>query len=443
MTQRHHATVVRALAFALLATRVATAAGPVRVATFNLALYDAGPGEVLARLESGGDPQAQHLAEIIQRVRPDILVLNEIDFDSDGRVLAAFADKYLAAGQNVSQSPAGPAKPFAYPHRMAFAANTGEHSGRDLDRNGRIDPRPTARDYAGDCWGYGVYPGQYAFALLSRYPIDAAAVRQFRRFLWKDMPGALLPDDPATQAPADWYSAEILAGFRLSSKNHCDVPVTIDGKRIHLLLSHPTPPVFDGAEDRNGRRNHDELRFWRDYTASRFPVPSPSAGRAREGGAPGTNNDPTEVTRNDASYLRDDAGGLGGLPSGESFIILGDLNGDPHDGQGSEGITQLITAPQILKYAAPTSRGAVEAARLQGGANATHQGDHAEDTEDAADSPGPGNLRLDYVLPSADLKVVASGVFWPEKSDPLAVLVAGAAEPASSDHRLTWIDVAW
>ena len=34
---------------------------------------------------------------------------------------------------------------------------------------------------------------------------------------------------------------------------------------LHVLASHPTPPTFDGPEDRNGRRNHDEIRFWADY----------------------------------------------------------------------------------------------------------------------------------------------------------------------------------
>ena len=35
---------------------------------------------------------------------------------------------------------------------------------------------------------------------------------------------------------------------------------------VHFLVSHPTPPVFDGPEDRNGPRNYDEIRFWADYS---------------------------------------------------------------------------------------------------------------------------------------------------------------------------------
>jgi hypothetical protein len=45
--------------------------------------------------------------------------------------------------------------------------------------------------------------------------------------------------------------------------------VKVGGKTIHVLASHPTPPTFDGAEDRNGKRNHDEIRFWRDYISEK------------------------------------------------------------------------------------------------------------------------------------------------------------------------------
>lgn len=44
--------------------------------------------------------------------------------------------------------------------------------------------------------------------LLSQFPIDAAAARTFQHFLYKDMPGALLPTDPHTGQP--WYSPDDL-----------------------------------------------------------------------------------------------------------------------------------------------------------------------------------------------------------------------------------------
>ncbi len=83
----------------------------------------------------------------------------------------------------------------------------------------------------------------------SRFPIQRSRARTFQRFLWKDMPGARLPDDPATTAPGDWFSPQELRVVRLSSKSHWDLPIEVGHKTVHLLASHPTPPVFDGPED--------------------------------------------------------------------------------------------------------------------------------------------------------------------------------------------------
>jgi hypothetical protein len=63
----------------------------------------------------------------------------------------------------------------------------------------------------------------------------------------------------------------------------------------------------------------------------------------------------------------------------------------------------------------------------------------AFDTADFADT-APGNLRVDYVLPSRPLKLTAAKVFWPLQDDPLFRLVGVFPFP-SSDHRLVWADV--
>ena len=426
--------VPRVLGAALLATGLtagpARAESTVRVATFNVSLYGQAAGEVLARLRRGDDPQARRLAEIIQRVRPDVLLLNEIDFDERGEVVREFHDRYLAVAQHHVDSPDGAARPIDYPHRFTASTNTGRHSGFDLDRNGKTQSQPGSAEYGGDAWGYGVYPGQYGMAVLSKFPIHQESIRTFRNFRWRDMPDAQLPDDPSTPAAADWFSADAIAQFPLSSKSHWDVPIVVADRRIHLLASHPTPPVYDGPEDRNGHRNHDELRFWADYIGS------------TEG----------------AAYIYDDAGRHGGLnvadkhnaapatlqPPASSlqplFIILGDLNGDPHDGDGPEGIKLLLASPRVLQAPAPASEGAAEQSRLQAGANARHRGEASLDTADARDVPGPGNLRIDYVLPSSDLRQVAAGVFWPATDDPHFGLVGVEPFP-SSDHRLVWVDL--
>ena len=368
----------------------------VRFATFNASLNRNFAGQLRADLSTPGNAQAATVAEIIQRVRPEVLLINEFDFDPIAADL--FRTNYLEVSHNG-------AEPIRYDHLFIAPSNTGIPSGFDLNNNGVIGGPD-------DAFGFGFFPGQFGMLVLSQHPIDTADIRTFQHFLWKDMPGALLPDDPATPAPADWYSPEELDVFRLSSKSHWDVPILVDGKTVHFLVSHPTPPVFDGPEDRNGTRNFDEIRFWADYIT------------------PGTS----------ARYIYDDEGQSGGLQPGASFVIAGDQNSDPLDGDSIPGaIQQLIEHPRVNTKVTPDSEGAVEQSALQGGANLTHLSDPRFDTADFADT-APGNLRADYVLPSKNLRIDDAAVFWPLSTDPLFRLVGTFPFP-SSDHRLVWVDV--
>ena len=160
------------------------------------------------------------------------------------------------------------------------------------------------------------------------------------------MPGALLPDDPATPAPADWYSPEELAVFRLSSKSHWDLPIDIDGRTVHFLVSHPTPPVFDGPEDRNGTRNFDEIRFWADYVTPgpTRPLHLRRRGRARAGcrRAPGSSSPATRTPT-------------------------------PSTATASRAPPSSCSSTRVNARSRRRAQGAVDAARCQGGANPTHR----------------------------------------------------------------------
>jgi endonuclease/exonuclease/phosphatase family protein len=366
-----------------------------RFATFNASLNRNNAGDLVRDLSTPNNAQAKAVAEIIQRVQPDVLLINEFDFAP--AALGLFQDNYLSISQRG-------ALPIAYPYRFIAPSNTGVPSGFDLDNNGFVGG-------PNDALGFGFFEGQFGLAVYSKYPILTSQVRTFQKFLWKDMPGARLPDDPTTAAPADWYSAAELGVFRLSSKSHWDLPIEIGKKVVHFLVSHPTPPVFDGPEDRNGTRNFDEIRFWADY-----------------------------ITPGGGGYIYDDAGQGGGLKPGSLFVIAGDQNSDPLDGDSIPGsIQQLIEHPLVNTKFTPSSPGAVEQNALQGGANLTHRSDPRFDTADFADS-APGNLRADYVLPRKNMQIVDGAVFWPLMSDPFFAPVGVFPFP-SSDHRLVWIDV--
>ncbi|MGE3936839.1 MAG: endonuclease/exonuclease/phosphatase family protein, partial [Rhodospirillaceae bacterium] len=355
-----------------------------RVATFNASLNRNPAGQLVTDLSTPDNAQARAVAEVIQRVNPDIILINEFDFVANKQAANLFQQNYLGVSQNG-------AAPINFAYGFVAPSNTGIASGFDLNNNGAIVTTPGAAGYGDDAYGFGAFPGQFGMVVYSKLPIVESETRTFQNFLWTDMPGAALPDDPSTAAPADWYSATELEVFRLSSKSHWDIPVEIDGKIVHILASHPTPPVFDGAEDRNGRRNHDEIRLFGDY-----------------------------VTPGQGDYIYDDSGKSGGLPAGERFVLLGDQNGDPFDGDSfQDAIEQLLGNPRFDTSFTPSSAGGPAAAARQDAINDSHQGDPRYDTADFADT-APGNLRADYVLPSADgLDIVGGAVFWPELNDPL------------------------
>jgi len=361
--------------------------GPhIRFATFNIAMGLNSEGELYQRLQSGDDEALKKVAAVIQRVRPDVLLLNEFDwYELDSAYL--FINNYLDVPQEGNEA-------ISYAHALSGAVNTGVDSGLDLNSNG-------VPGEAEDAWGYGKFPGQYGMMVLSQYPL--LLQRSFKLFKWRDMPDAMTPLNPDGSR---WYPEAIWKELRLSSKNHWDIEVAIDDQAVHFLVSHPTPPVFDGPEDRNGARNHDEIRLWADYV------------------------DPQR-----SAYIYDDSGISGGLPGSSRFVIAGDLNADPSDGDSNtKAILQLLQHPLVDASCVPLSKGGEEASREQGGKNQEQTGNPAADTGDFNDQYS-GNMRVDYVLPSATLKVVGCGVFWPASDQ------AGHDLTDVSDHHLVWLDI--
>lgn len=364
----------------------------IRVATFNVSLNRPSDGRLRDDLQADNE-QARQVAAVIRAVQPDILLLNEVDFDGkEPSTAELLVRNYLESDE---QDVLG-GKPCKFEFVFTAPVNTGVPSGLDVNQNGKLGEPD-------DAWGYGRFPGQYGMAVLSKYPIDEKAVVDFQELLWSEMPDARRPAADGKS----FYPDEVWGKLRISSKNFWDVPIRTPLGRLHFLVSHPTPPAFDGPEDRNGCRNADEIRLIRDYI---------------EG----------------VDYLDLERP----LSESAAFVVAGDLNSDPHDGGSqAEAITRLLKHPRVAQVPAPTSRGAEAAAKRQAGANLKHTGPASQDTGDFSDR-SVGNLRVDYVLPSSNLNVVGSGVFWPELQQ-----VADQKRQAllqvlrASDHHLVWVDI--
>ncbi|MFQ2044533.1 endonuclease/exonuclease/phosphatase family protein [Aeromonas veronii] len=408
-----------------------TAAG---MLTGELALTRTEQDALLARLAEGSlsgatetkaknVQQIRNVAEIIQRTRPDVFLLNEFDNDGKGESTAdlkAFNDNYLAHAQHAEVTA------ISYPVMQNFATNTGLMSGYDLNLDGKVNSGPD------DAWGFGNYHGQYAFAVMSKYPIDTKQIRTFQNFKWKDMPGEQNPviddcNNPKVKIPASrqcgdaWYSDAAWQQYPLSSKNHADVPVRIKTEKgeevIHFLISHPTPPIFANAARHTVKHNRAEIAFWNDYVKG-------------------------------LNYMTDDKGTKGGLAKNAKFVIAGDLNADPLTGDGDlTAIQDLLNNPLMNQAITngtliPVSEGGPECL-IKGYCKQSNK--NRPNPERITNSSG---LQLDHVIPSANLNAVKSGIYWPASFEAGYHLVYGVfngtpdvAKKVSSDHRMIWVDL--
>lgn len=231
------------------------------------------------------DEQAIAVARTIVQVKPDVLVLQGIDYDYAGHGISALQALIAREGLN-------------YPYFFARRPNSGMTTGLDMNGDGRVgDPR--------DGQGYGPFSGYRGMVILSKWPLDESNARDMSGLLWKDVPGAVLPRWPDGRPFPSVEAQEIQ---RLSRVAHWQVPVLLPSeRRLHILAFHATPPAFDGPEDQNGLRNAAEIRFWQLFLDGVFgPAPK------------------------------------------ERFVIAGVANVDPNFGAGrQEAIRALLSDPRI------------------------------------------------------------------------------------------------
>ncbi len=318
---------------------------------FHTELGRDGPG-LLLRDALDDDPQVLAVRRLLEHMRPDILLLADIDYDAEGHAVAAVLGKL------------GP----VYPHRFARLPNSGLWRDDDGDGDGRLGE-------AEDREGYGAFAGAGGAVLLSRLPIGSQA-EDLTAMPWRDLKGGL-------------HGPDLRSDLRLSTRMHWDVPVVLpDGEELRLWAWHATAPVFDGPEDAKGRRNRDEAQVW----------------------------------LNRLERVAD-----------EPVILIGVANLDPADGDGRSDALNALLSHDRLQDPQPGSEGG------RSSADADHIGPPELDTV-SWPSPGPGNLRVDYILPDRRFRVLDAGVFWPRPGSAEDRLLGRDVE-AASRHRVVWLDL--
>lgn len=367
-----------------------TGVDTVRIATFNIATASSDSLKVLRDLKSGSQ-RLKNIAEIIQTVRPDILFVQELEYDCSNLRIRLFKDNYL--GKSQGGKPA-----IDYPYYFHFPTNAGVQTGYDLNKDGQ-----TGGPY--DAHGWGLFPGQFAVAVFSKFPIAYDRIRTFRNLKWKDLPNNHRPVSP--ESGDYFWDDELWPGILLSSKNHIDVPVNIDGHILHLLGYHAQSGLGDGPELRNSLKNFDEAKFFSDYLNG-YP-------------------------------FRDDKGNEVSFALQDQFVIAGDFNSNPYWSGSLTNLSalQLLNNPLVNQDVAWGKHVPVSAY----GKRKEQENKWLDKRKKYGTRIRPSGLieRIDYVLPSANLEVVNSGIFWP----PLGAKGHGlvAEIEAGSDHRLVYVDI--
>lgn len=370
-----------------------------RVATVNAGLSEDEEGALAERLEGGQDEAAQMLARNIQKTRPDVLLITDIDTDT--HVPDIFKDQYLAEAQADGEAGSKDLSPLDYRYVYAASTNAGVQSGADLNGNGSTGD-------AGDAFGVGHFEGQRSMILYSRYPIKQDEVRTFNDLIWSELPGNSLDTEK--------YSKLVRSVLPLNSTSLWDVPLDVDGETVHVVATGLTPDQGEGAD---ADRRLDQLRFLNMYLSD----------------------------SDELRDLTDDAGAYGGLEQEANAVVLGALGPDLESLDENVGQKRQDAAEELetfldsgeLDVAKPSSAGA------QCEDDASPQIRTILDFVCAtqyATRIGGGTSRSDYVAAANGSTVSKSGI---EAAMSRAVAEKSSAGTSSASsagaRRMVWADV--
>lgn len=356
--------------------------GALRVATLNANLSRSAPGDLFEALSAPGDADASQVANVVQQLRPDVLVLTGIDVDAGEDLVDAFNTNYLSVGQDGNSG-------VTYPYSYTAPSNAGVASGADLDRNGTIGG-------PGDALGYGSFPDQASMVIYSKYPIQTDQVRDFTSLNWSKMPDNNIPDDVTD------LERDVLP---MSSVSHWDVPIEAPNETVHILASSNADA---SRSDNDQARNQDQIRFWEDYLD------------------------------NDTDYITDHRGNRGPLEKDAEFIIAGSLKADPN-GQGPADPTAITSLLETEAITDPHPARTLVSSSLDYGrllTDDTARYDTAKDPSDSGET-----YRADYVLPSSDLDVTDSGVLETDTDAKDSANNLFGTQPKNNANHIVWADI--
>ncbi len=222
----------------------------IKVFHYNIKELDSTKIKKARKLQSA---QVKYSSEIIERYSPDIISINEIQYDKEEVPTSDFTTR----GKNLKVL--GKLSKLKKMNYSFHEANTGMNSKPGLDGNYILKPTSEERKNFADAVNFGMFPGQYSTGGIFKYPIKSEKI--IKGLKWRDFnPNINLSkyrDANGNKLPRD---------MELFDKNFSDITLDVNGKELHVILLHTVPAFgFGNKLTPNFERNHDQLEFLKWY----------------------------------------------------------------------------------------------------------------------------------------------------------------------------------
>lgn len=304
------------------------------------------------KIDSKNNEQIKAVKKVVKNLTPDFISLNEIQYDYPNIPNS----NHKTEGKNVSKL----AKMIGwndYSHQSFHPANTGKNAKKKADGTYHLNASTREARADADQVNFGVFPGQYSTAGLSKFEILEETI--ITDLKWKDFNPDL---DLSGYKQAD--GSPLPNDMELFDKNFTDLKVKIEDKEVHIILLHTVPSFgFGNPHSVNDFRNAEQLRFLQWYL--------------------------TGKTNYKVSLKN-----INPLPKDSYFLAMGDLNVSIYDKE-SEGQMVLLNTMKTARSWFKTQENSF-----------TNESGHY--------GKKPLRLLLDYILVSSNIKIEKAEIMLPK-----------------------------
>jgi endonuclease/exonuclease/phosphatase family metal-dependent hydrolase len=310
--------------------------------------------ELTTKKLHNNNEQLDAVKNILDEFTFDILSVNELQYDLPNVPTETFQSQGVNAEILAKHLRKDPME-----HAISFTqANTGNKAKR-VKYKYATKMTKRSRKLA-DQDNFGLFPGQYSTALISKYPIKSEII--VKNLKWREF--------NKNVSFAKFRRANgrrVPTSIQLFDKSFTDVVIEVDGKEVHLIALHAVPSFhFGNKRSPNYERNRDQLRFLEWYLT---------------GG--------TDISvKLPKKYAH-----IKPLKKGTPFIAMGDFNTSIYaNNKGSEVLRRLFKSVKLwMKQPGHT-----------------HEAQHFGDKR--------LKLTLDYIAYN-NLKLVDAGIYYPNENE--------------------------